>query len=160
MFIGTCLTEGKDIVNGGSGGFNNNYVGSIGSVNAINSLAALEKVVFDEKKATMAEVIDALEKNFEGYEDLQKMLYDAPKYGNDDDFVDKWILPSQYETSNEYLKYSMRFGRLRKHPGWLHLSAGVVFGGMTGALRTQICRHAFWRRREFPLSGNRHSWPV
>ncbi|MDD4679644.1 MAG: pyruvate formate lyase family protein, partial [Clostridia bacterium] len=56
MFIGTCLTDGADLVNGGSGGFNNNYVASIGAVNVINSLAAMEKVVFDEKKATMADV--------------------------------------------------------------------------------------------------------
>jgi len=134
MFIGTCLTDGKDLVNGGSGGFCANASVSIGAVNAINSIAALEKVVFDDKKATMAEVIDALDKNFEGHEELQKLLLSAPKYGNDDDAVDKWIRPHQYFITEEYLKYPMHFGRQRKHPGWLHLSAGVLFGKMTGAL--------------------------
>lgn len=133
MFIGTCLTDGKDLVNGGSGGFNSNGVGSIGTVNVINSLAALEEVVFEDKKATMAEVLDALDKNFEGYEELQKMLLDAPKYGNDDDGSDKWIRRIQYHQTDEYLKFPLRFGRLRKHPGWLHLSAGVLFGSLTGA---------------------------
>jgi formate C-acetyltransferase len=134
IFQGTCLEDGKDLVNGGSGGFTPHSSTSIGSVNVINSLAALEKVVFQDKKATMAEVIDALDKNFEGYEKLQKLLYEAPKYGNDDEAADKWIRPTQYFTTNEYLKYPARSGRLRKHPGWLHISAGVVFGSMTGAL--------------------------
>ncbi|HWQ73617.1 MAG TPA: pyruvate formate lyase family protein [Desulfitobacteriaceae bacterium] len=134
LFIGTCMTDGRDITDGGSGGCAMTNASSIGLVNVINSIAALEKVVFDDKKATMAEVIDALDKNFEGYEDLQKLLYDAPKYGNDDDFVDKWIRVIQYEISDEYNKYPLRFGRNRKHLGYLHLSAGVPFGGMTGAL--------------------------
>ena len=134
MLIGTCLTDGKDLVNGGSGGFNNSPIVSIGSVNVINSFAALEKVVFNENKATMAEVIDALDKNFEGYEELQKQLLNAPKYGNDDEVVDKWIRPHQYFITEELLKYPMRSGRQRKHPGWEHLSASVLFGWMTGAL--------------------------
>ncbi len=133
MLQGTCMEDGADIGNGGSGGFTPHSSTSIGAVNVINSLAALEKVVFNEKKATMAEVIDALDKNFEGCDELQKLLYDTPKYGNDDDFVDKWIRPCEYFTINQYLKYPARSGRNRKHPGWLHISAGVVFGGMTGA---------------------------
>ena len=108
---------------------------SIGSVNVINSLGGSGKgSVFNEKKVTMAEVIDALDKNFEGYEELQKQLLNAPKYGNDDEVVDKWIRPHQYFITEELLKYPMRSGRQRKHPGWEHLSASVLFGWSTGAL--------------------------
>jgi formate C-acetyltransferase len=53
-----------------------------------DSLAAIKKVVFEDKKASMGEMIDALKKNWEGYETLRKACLDAPKFGNDDDYVD------------------------------------------------------------------------
>ena len=56
--------------------------------NLADSLAAVKKVVFDDKAATMAELVDALKNNWVGYENLQKMCMDAPKFGNDDDYVD------------------------------------------------------------------------
>ena len=52
-------------------------------------MAAVKKLVYDDKKITMAELIDALKKDFEGYDELRYMLiHDAPKYGNDDPYVD------------------------------------------------------------------------
>jgi formate C-acetyltransferase len=59
-----------------------------GHQNVANSFAAIKKLVFDEKKVTMAELLDALANNFEGKEELQKMCLRAPKWGNDDDEVD------------------------------------------------------------------------
>lgn len=56
-----------------------------------DSLAAIKKVVFEDKSATMSELIDALDANFEGYETLLKKLADAPKYGNDIDYVDEIV---------------------------------------------------------------------
>ncbi|MDD5711949.1 MAG: pyruvate formate lyase family protein [Smithellaceae bacterium] len=53
-----------------------------------DSLAAVKKIVFDEKKATMEELLAALKANWKGYEKLKKMCLDAPKFGNDDDYVD------------------------------------------------------------------------
>ncbi|HBN26891.1 MAG TPA: hypothetical protein DD405_05440 [Desulfobacteraceae bacterium] len=60
----------------------------IGINNVANSLAALKKIIFDDKKATLLEVIDALKNNWEGKEALLKDCLDAPKFGNDDDYVD------------------------------------------------------------------------
>ncbi len=56
--------------------------------NLADSLAAVKKVVFDDKKATMGELIKALKSNWVGFEDLHKMCLDAPKFGNDDDYAD------------------------------------------------------------------------
>jgi formate C-acetyltransferase len=53
-----------------------------------DSLAAIKKVVFEDKKASMEEMIDALKKNWDGYGALRKACLDAPKFGNDDDYVD------------------------------------------------------------------------
>ena len=54
-----------------------------------DSLAVIKKLVFEERRVSMDELIRGIDANFEGYEPLRQMLiHDAPKYGNDDDYVD------------------------------------------------------------------------
>ena len=60
----------------------------VGFGTMVDSVAAIQKVVFEEKEATRREVCDACMNNFRGYEDLRTKLQAAPKYGNDDDFAD------------------------------------------------------------------------
>ena len=55
---------------------------------AADSLAALKKEVYEDKKYTLAEVITALRANFEGWGELRAALLAAPKFGNDDDYTD------------------------------------------------------------------------
>jgi len=55
-------------------------------------LTAVKKLIYDEKKYTMAELKKALEVNWEGYEDMRQDFVKAPKWGNDDDYVDQiWV---------------------------------------------------------------------
>ncbi len=54
-----------------------------------DSLAAVKKLVFDERKYTMAQLIEALRNNWEGYEEMRMDFVRAPKWGNDDDYVDQ-----------------------------------------------------------------------
>ena len=62
----------------------------VGMVNVADSLAAIKKLVFEEKKVSMKELKEALAANWEGngYPDLRKAFLAAPKYGNDDDYAD------------------------------------------------------------------------
>jgi pyruvate formate-lyase/glycerol dehydratase family glycyl radical enzyme len=61
----------------------------LGLNNVADSFAAIKKLIFEEKKLTMSELLDALRKNWRGkYEDLRNLFIDAPKFGNDDDYVD------------------------------------------------------------------------
>ncbi len=53
-----------------------------------DSLAAIKKLVFDEKKISMEKLVEALRSNWQGYEELQRACLGAPKFGNDDDYVD------------------------------------------------------------------------
>lgn len=55
---------------------------------AIDSLCALQTVVFEQGRATMAQVCDALEVDFAGHEDLRALLQSGPAYGNDDERAD------------------------------------------------------------------------
>jgi formate C-acetyltransferase len=60
-----------------------------GLTDVADSLAAIKYLVFDTKKVSMAELLEALRANWEGKEDLRQMCLRAPKYGNDDDYVDE-----------------------------------------------------------------------
>ena len=60
----------------------------VGAVNVIDSLAVVRKLVFDKKKISMKQLKDALAKNWEGKEEIRKMCLQAPKYGNDVEYVD------------------------------------------------------------------------
>ena len=68
--------------------FPNTIVQPVGQVTLVNSLAAMKKLIFEDKKVTMDELIDALKSNWEGKEGLRQMFVKAPKFGNDDDYVD------------------------------------------------------------------------
>ena len=83
----TCISTGNDPFRGG---FTvENYQLLSGSIPTVaDALAAIKKVVFDERFCTMAELLEALRANFEGFEYLRQKLLSAPKFGNDDDYVD------------------------------------------------------------------------
>lgn len=133
MFQGTALKDGFDVTCGGSLGHSAAMGVSVGLVNCVDSLSAVEKIIFDDRRSSMADLVDALDKNFIGYERLQELLLNAPKYGSDNDYADKWMLPIEHSINHEYLKYPMRFGRQRKNPVYIHLSAGVLYGSIMGA---------------------------
>lgn len=70
------------------GGLNLGYFECLGYSTAIDSLAAIKKVVYEERLLTMQEVLDALACDFVGKEDVRAILANAPKYGNDDAYAD------------------------------------------------------------------------
>jgi formate C-acetyltransferase len=61
-----------------------------GRINVANSLAAVQKLIFDDKKYTMEQLLKALEADWQGYEEMWHDFLNAPKYGNDDDYADDW----------------------------------------------------------------------
>jgi formate C-acetyltransferase len=91
-FCYDCIGRGLDINGGGSlyPSVHGAAVMGIGTVS--DSLAAIEKVVFTDREATLTQLRDAMNANFEGYEELRKKLLSAPKYGNNDNFVDKYAV--------------------------------------------------------------------
>lgn len=60
----------------------------VGVADVINSLAAVKKLIYDDKKLTWDRLLEALDNDFEGYEDVRQMCLSAPKYGNDIPEVD------------------------------------------------------------------------
>ena len=83
-----CISRGKMTLDGGVkhlGGTNEMY----GNMNAADSLVAIKKLVFEEKKYTLETIQKVLEKDFDNHLDLKQEFVDAPKYGNDDDYADE-----------------------------------------------------------------------
>ena len=63
----------------------------IGLVNVGNSLYAIKKLVFEDKKFTLTQLREAMNANWEGYEEIRRLCLDADKYGNDVDAVDEIV---------------------------------------------------------------------
>jgi len=75
------------------------------AAHAIDSLTAIKTVIFDEKQATMSELCDALDADFQGHVPLRSKLLSAPKYGNDDaraDVVGRTMIQAFIDTVNRH----------------------------------------------------------
>lgn len=106
--IDGCIERGKDCRKWYF--HHRNYVMPTGVNNVADSLAAIKKLVFEEKKVTMAELLEALKVDFEGKEQLRQMLLDAPKFGNDDDYVDSIARDVHFRIFEDTRKYKTYYG--------------------------------------------------
>ena len=104
-FTQDCIARGRDINNGGCVYPSVHGAALMGVGTTADALAAIERVVFEEKAATLEELRQALTDNFVGHEVLHKKLLAAPKYGNDDWFVDKYAVWFTDFLAGEFDKY-------------------------------------------------------
>ena len=83
-----CVETGKSVQEGGAK-YSTAGLYITGAANMADSIAAIDTCVFRDKDITMAQLIDALDKNFDGEERLRQLLLNKPaKFGNDDPYVD------------------------------------------------------------------------
>ncbi len=89
MNVDNCIQNGKDVTQGGA---KYNFTGPqlIGLSTTADALAVIKKFVFDEPTFTLDEIKKMLKKNFRKNKDVRQLFINkAPKFGNDDDYVDK-----------------------------------------------------------------------
>jgi len=86
-FVDDCIPSGKSCLGGGARYPLLAQI-SVGMIDAVDSLAAIKKCIYEERAIGKAELLEALAVNFAGKEGWRKVLEKAPKYGNDDDAVD------------------------------------------------------------------------
>ena len=130
MFEGT-MESGKDVVHGGA---MYNYGPGVvwtGLATYADSMAAIKKLVFDDKKYTLDQLNEALKADFVGYDQIRTDCLNAPKYGNDDDYADSIAADLIAFTEDEHIKYRTLFSRMSH--GTLSISNNTPFGQMTGA---------------------------
>ncbi len=130
--VENCIGKGKSLQEGGA---HYNFTGpqGVGVANVGDSLAAIKKLVFDEKAVSAKDLKSALDSNFAGKEDLRQMLLNrAPKFGNDIDEVDNLAREGALTYCREVEKYmNPRGGQFQ--PGLYPVSANVPMGAGTGA---------------------------
>jgi pyruvate formate-lyase/glycerol dehydratase family glycyl radical enzyme len=84
-----CIDRGRDITDGGAI-YNYHSICFLATANVADSLLAIKKLVFEEKKIDREELLAALRANFEGYEPMRQLLLKGvPKYGNDSEEADE-----------------------------------------------------------------------
>ena len=88
LFIRGCRQKNLDITELGAK-YNNDGVHGLGIAPAADALAAIKKTVFDEKSVDKTQLVQALECNFEGCDELRSRLLNCPKMGNNDKYVDE-----------------------------------------------------------------------
>lgn len=104
-FCDDCIERGLDINDGGARYPSVHGACCMGTATVADSLAAIERIVYEEKALTLAALRDVLLADYAGHEDIRRKLLSAPKYGNNDDFVDKyavWFIKVQEEIFSNY----------------------------------------------------------
>ena len=86
--IEDCIIKGKDLVDSGAKYSMGPVLTGIGLAVTANSLAVIKKLVFEDKSVSLETLIDALDNDWEGYEEIRDLALQVPKYGNDIDYVD------------------------------------------------------------------------
>jgi pyruvate formate-lyase/glycerol dehydratase family glycyl radical enzyme len=113
---------------------NGSVMNAVGMINVVDSLASIKKIVFEEQKVTMTELQAALTANWQGErnQEIRKLFLKAPKYGNNDDYVDSIAKDLYKFWADKAVTFDTALGG--KHiPAAISISAQWPGGELTGA---------------------------
>ena len=140
LVINDCIKNGKDYYNGGAR-YNTDYIQCTGIGTITDSLSVIKKHVFEKRTATLAELVAACNKNWEGSEALRLFLWNrTPFYGNDDDYADS-IMKQVYDSLYKSIDGRNSILGPTYHINMLSTTCHNYFGKKTGA--TPNGRYAF-----------------
>jgi len=117
-----------------AGGCTYNWTGclAVGTANAGDILAAVDTLIFREKTITWQQLMDALDRNWEGYEDVRKLCLKAPKYGCDEEYADHWVRKNLSMWVQAYRRHTTPRGG-RFVVGLISMGNYVTLGKAVGA---------------------------
>ncbi len=128
-----CIRKGRDYNSGGAR-YNTRYIQGVGLGSITDNLASICFNVFDERSVTMKVMLKALKANFKRHEELRhNLVYQTPKWGNNDDYADRFavmVFNSFYNAVNGKLSSCGGTFRINLLPTTCH----VYFGSVTGAM--------------------------
>ena len=132
VVIADCIANGQDYYDGGPR-YNSNYIQCCGIGTITDSLAAIKKHVFDDKKVKFDQLLDAINNNFKGTEALRLLLWNrTPFFGNDDDYADT-IMQRVYDSLYEAIDGHPNTKGGLYHLNMLSTTCHIYFGKMLGA---------------------------
>ena len=154
-----CIDKAMDY-NAGGARYNTNYIQGVGIGTVTDSMTAIKYHVFENRNFTMAELMKALEENFEGHEALRStLLLKTPKYGNDDDYADT-IMRQIFDTYADLVngRPTGKGGEYRIN--MLPTTSHVYFGSVTGATPDGRYAHKPLSEGISPVQGADHNGPA
>jgi formate C-acetyltransferase len=126
-----CIQNGMDY-NAGGARYNTNYIQGVGIGTLTDCLTAIKYNVYDNKRFSMSELMNALDENFAGQEQIANWVRNkTPKYGNDDDYADQIMIETFDAFYNEVTgRKNMKGGvyRIDMLPTTCHVYFGSVMG--------------------------------
>lgn len=132
LFLDDCVAVSRDCTDSGAH-YNTTGLVAVGAATVADSLYAVKKIVYDEKKLSLRQFVEILQKNFEGEEVLRQYIVQRlPKFGNDIDEVDQIVKEITELFADELKKYkNSRGGEF--WPALYSVSAQVGLGNACGA---------------------------
>ncbi|QQS37690.1 MAG: glycyl radical protein [Ignavibacteriales bacterium] len=131
ILVDDCISNGKDYNNGGAR-YNSSYIQGVGMGTITDCLSSIKKNVFDDKKFSMTEMLNALKNKFNGNEQIRKVVWDeTPKYGNDEDYADdilKEVFELYFSSIDGRPNYKGGHFRINLLPTTCHVYFGSVIG--------------------------------
>ena len=127
-----CVERAKDYEWGGPKYSLGNAISLVGVADIINSLITIKKLIYEDKELSWDELLEALESNFEGHEEIRRMCLSTPKYGNDIPEVDEIATEIIQFIAEEIGKYRGKHGKMLA--GILPVTAHIPGGLLVGAL--------------------------
>lgn len=131
IFMDGCMENGKDVMAGGAVMYEGPGTIFAGLATYVDSMAAIKKLVYEDKKYTLAQIKEAMNANWEGFEDIHRDCLNAPKYGNDDDYADMIAKEIVDYTEKKMNSYKSLYAR--QIHGTLSQSFNTPLGEMVGA---------------------------
>ncbi|SHF22116.1 glycyl radical protein [Lactonifactor longoviformis] len=127
-----CITKAKDYAWGGPKYNVGNGLDAIGVADLINSVYAVKYLVYDKRMLSMEKLLEALEHNFTGFEEIEKLCLECPKYGNDDEDVNQLTAELFSFIADLIESFDSKYGHMTA--GILPVSGNTPFGLEVGAL--------------------------
>jgi len=159
MMVEGCMESGKD-VNMGGAIYNFITVEGVGFATAADSVIAIKKLVYDDKKISMAELVEALKTDFKGKPYLRQMLLKAPKYGNDDDYADKIAREVSRFWATEVSNHTSPVTGRKYRAGYLSWNYFINMGPTTASTPDGRIRGQFLSNAVAPVQGMDKSGPT
>ncbi|MDD2550396.1 MAG: glycyl radical protein [Bacteroidales bacterium] len=159
ILVDDCIKKGKNY-NAGGARYNTSYIQGVGLGSITNNLTSIKKWVFDDKEISLEEVMRSLSDNFNGHDNFRrKLVYDTPKWGNNDDYADENAVKVFNSFHNAVTgRPSARGGtfRINMLPTTCHVYFGSVIGAMPdGRLASEPLSEGI-----SPVQGTDHKGPT
>ncbi|MGD0765672.1 MAG: pyruvate formate lyase family protein, partial [Dehalococcoidia bacterium] len=160
VLVDGCAESGRDVT---AGGARHNYitVEGIALATAVDSLLAVKHVVYEERRLTIDELLTAISANFEGHEELRRILANrAPKFGVDDPQADGLARDvSRFWTEEAFRHVSPATGR-RYRGGYLSWNYWIGYAPLTAATPDGRRRGTFLSNGVCPVNGADRDGPT